>query len=312
MPTQITNQARLTYLYGGSSRGTAISNVATATVEDALEATKTSLETAYRANDEITYIITVANNCCAGDADITVTDNLGSYTPAGCPGPVTPLTYVGPASLYVDGVLSTALQVDSGDSQVEFTVPDLPSGSNAIIIYKAQVNGFAPLAAGSSIENKATLSMTGACTQTAEVTDTIGVAAYADVSIVKSMNTCQGGCNAITYTFELYNSGNAPATNVVLTDLFDPVPAITGITVNGEAVEATEYTFTGGTLTLPAATSAQTVTVPAASISSNCQGTTVVPGSTEIVVTGELNAAPPAPTPQSAAATVRHVQSCRK
>ena len=306
MPTQITNQARLTYLYDGSTRGTATSNVATATVEDALEATKTSLETSYRANDEITYIITVANNCCAGETAVTVTDNLGSFTPAGCPAAVNPLTYVGPANLYIDGVLSSSLEVDDAeDTEVSFTIPSLASGSNAIIIYKAQVNEFAPLAEGSTIENTATVTMTGACTQTAEISDTIDVASYADVSIVKSMSTCPGGCNAITYTFELYNSGNSPATNVALTDTFNPVPTITAITVDGDEIEPTEYTFENGTLTLPGGTATQTITVPAATVTTTCEGTTVVPGNTEIVVTGTLNTAPSLPASDAAAAPVR-------
>lgn len=296
MATQITNQARLSYLYGGSTRGTATSNVATATLQDSLEVTKTSLETSYHANDEITYILTLSNNCCSGDGQVAIMDNLGSYTPAGCQNPVNPLTYTGPANLYIDGVLSTGLQVDSvNTTEVKFTVPSLAAGSNAIIVYKAQVNEFADLTTGASIENTATFELKGNCTQTVEVSDTLPVAGYADVSIVKSMSTCPTGCNAITYTFDLYNYGNEAATNVVLTDLFNPVPNITGITVDGEPIEAADYEFTGGTLTLPGGTSSETITVPAATITAACTGTTVVPGTAQIVVSGTVNGTPSLP-----------------
>ncbi len=296
MATQITNQARLSYLYGGSTRGTATSNVATATLQDSLEATKTSLETSYRANDEITYILTLSNNCCSGEGQVTIADNLGSYTPDGCQSPVNPLTYTGPANLYIDGVLSTSLQVDSSDAtEVKFTVPSLAAGSNAIIVYKAQVNEFADLTSGAGIENTATFSLAGPCVQTVEVSDTLPVADYADVSIVKSMSACPNGCNAITYTFDLYNYGNAEATNVVLTDLFNPVPVITGITVDGEEFGAANYDFSGGTLTLPGGTASETITVPAATITAACTGTTVVPGTAEIVVSGTVAGTPSIP-----------------
>lgn len=290
MPTTITNQARLTYLYGGET-GSATSNLATAVIPDTIEATKTALETDYRADDEITYIITVVNNCCAGDITVTVTDDLGTFTPDGCPSPVTPLTYVGPANLYIDGTLSASLTVnDDEDDEVVFTLPAIESGSSAVIVYKAQVNEFAQLSEGSTIENTATIVATGNCAQTVEASLVLPVAEYADVSIIKSMSDSCGTCSGLTYTFDLSNSGNTEATGVTLTDTFDPIPAITSITVNGVPLTAADYTFTGGTLTLPAASgTATTITVPAAMITENCAGTTVVPGTTQIVVTGTLN-----------------------
>ena len=290
MPTTITNQASLTYLYSGSETGRAVSNMATAVIPDSLEVTKTALETDYRADDEITYILTIINNCCAGSVNVTITDDLGTFTPDSCPSPVTPLTYVGPANLFVNGVPTMGLDVNDDETdEVVFTLPALEIGDSAVIVYKAQVNNFAQLSEDSSIENTATFVSTGSCSQTAEATNTLPVAEYADVSIVKAMSDSPEGCNAITYTFSLSNTGNVDATNVVLTDTFDPIPNITSVSVNGTPLATTEYTFAGGTLTLPGGTATQTITVPAADITEDCTGTTVVPGTTEIVVTGTLN-----------------------
>ena len=292
MPTTITNQARLTYLYGGET-GSATSNMASAVIPDVIEATKTALAEDYRADDEITYVITVVNNCCAGDVTVTVTDDLGTFTPDGCPSPVTPLTYVGPANLYIDGIMSMALDVnDDEDNEVVFTLPALDSGSSAVIVYKAQVNEFAQLSEGSTIENTATVAATGNCAQTTEASLVLPVAEYADVSVIKSMSDGCGCGTGMTYTFDLYNSGNTEATGVTLTDVFNPVPTISSITVNGVPVATADYTFTGGTLTLPAPSGTQlAITVPAADITEDCTGTTVVPGTTQIVVVGSLNSA---------------------
>ena len=136
MPTTITNQARLTYLYSGSETGSAVSNMARAVIPDSLEATKTALDTDYRADDEITYVLTVVNNCCAGSVTVTITDDLGTFTPDGCPSPVTPLTYVGPANLFVNGVPTMGLDVnDDEDDEVVFTLPSIEIGDSAVIVY---------------------------------------------------------------------------------------------------------------------------------------------------------------------------------
>ena len=55
MATRITNQDTLTYQYAGTT-GQAASNIATALLQEALSVAKTTLDTNYRRNGELTYI----------------------------------------------------------------------------------------------------------------------------------------------------------------------------------------------------------------------------------------------------------------
>ncbi len=286
MPTQISNQARLTYLSGGEV-GSAKSNVASTAIPDSLEAAKISLETSYKANDEITYILSATNNCCCGETALTVTDNLGSFTPQSCTAAVTPLSYVGPALLFIDSVESDALNTSVFADRVMFTVPSLPSGSSAVIIYKVKVNEYADLREGAYIENSASFDYLCTGPKSVSVSHVLPVDSYADVSIIKSMNK-DCSCEGMTYRFVICNNGNAEAADMVLTDEFDPAPEITSITVDGRLVPADLYTYTGGVLTLSQTGSGETITVPAAEISYSCDGAQVSPSCLEIVIKGTL------------------------
>ncbi len=286
MPTMITNQARLTYTSGGET-SSAASNTAATSIPDSLEVNKTSLEAAYRANDEITYVLSAVNNCCCEDTTLTVTDDLGSFVPDGCVNAVTPLTYVGPSLLYIDGAQSDQLGVTADPNRVVFTIPSLPAGSSAIIIYKVRVNEFANIALGSVIENVAQFEYTCNGAKTSTASHVLPVETYADVSIFKHMNkNCD--CNGMTYSFIISNSGNEEAYDVELTDEFDPIPEITSITVGGEILPAECYTYTGGVLTIPSANCPNRINVPAAGISYTCGGVEIEPSTIEIVVTGVL------------------------
>ncbi|MDO4565025.1 MAG: hypothetical protein Q4C04_05375 [Clostridia bacterium] len=287
MPTQITNQATLTYQYGQLT-GTAASNIATAVLNDPLTLQKRSLFSYYEPDEEITYTLSVTNNGANSVSDITVTDNLGTYS-FGQSDNVVPLAYTGPAYLYINGVYNTTLSPTVQSGSVTFTIPQIAAGSTAMILYKARVNNFAQIAAGSVLVNSVTATIPGSG-ETVRDAYLITVAGYADVRIVKSMspNPIAEG-DTITYTFTIYNFGNTAATNVVLTDDFDPEPQNITVTVGTETIPDTDYTYSNGTLTLPTG-GTRTLTVPAATFtqSTTTGAVTTSPGMLTITVTGTI------------------------
>lgn len=289
MATRITNQATLTYQYAGTT-AQAASNVATALLQEALGAAKTALDNAYRRGDELTYVLSATNSSQNALNNITLSDDLGAYTPAGGTGPVYPLDYSGPAQLYINGVLSGAITPASTTDGVTFGIASLAAGATATVLYKARVNSNAALGTGSTIVNTLTAAADG-ISEPSTAQHTITVEAHADVSIIKDMSpsTFTDG-SSVTYTFTLYNHGNTAATNVVLTDTFNPAPSNLTITINGAAVPAADYTYTAGVLTLPAASAAATLSVPAATFaqSQTTGAVSITPGITTVTVTGTI------------------------
>lgn len=283
----ITNQASLNYQYNGQT-ASVLSNIATATLAEALSVEKVSVENVYRFGDELTYSVSVLNGSGSALTGVTVTDDLGTYTP-GTFG-ITPLTFVAPAILFVDGVYAGNITPAVEANRIVFTIPTLAAGSRAQILYKAAVNGNAPLALGSEITNTATVLANGI---TAPVSDsnTVTVDNYADVTITKTMtpSSVVDG-EALTYTFVINNYGNTEATSIVLTDAFDPAPENITVQINGVTVPATDYTYVGGVLTLPAAGSATELSLPAATITQDiATGNVIVtPSSLTVTVTGIL------------------------
>ena len=151
------------------------------------------------------------------------------------------------------------------------------------------MNSFAPLAEGSTIVNTVAVTAQGAATSIL-ATNTVTVENYANLTILKEMSPDPvSDGDLLTYTFPITNTGNTAATNVVLTDSFNPAPTNITVIVDGQPVAATDYTYENGLLTLPTGTNDQ-MTVPAATITQDpATGVvTVNPGTLLITVTGTI------------------------
>ena len=286
MPTPITNQATINYTYGNNIPGTSTSNIATTTLLDptSLSATKTALVGNYRPGDNITYMVRVVNNGTEAMNNIVVTDDLGSATA------VDPLDYVaGSAAVYRNCVQDASITPTVTGGNLVFTIPTLAAGESVMLLYVTKVTGNAGTASGSQITNTAAVT-SGAYTVTPAPSATITAANYANVQVFKtaSPDTVASG-DTLSYTFDLINSGNAPASNVVLTDTLSTNYTPTGVSLEQNGVitpiAAAYYTFNQATglLTVPnTAAGAPVITVPSATVAG--------PGIIRLVVTGTVNA----------------------
>lgn len=280
-----TNQATLSY-----NNTTTTSNIVTGEIVEVLNAAKNALSQDYGYGDTVTYAISIINTGTAAFTNLTLTDNLGAYTSGSSS--LVPLSYVdGTANYYVNGVLQTAPSVTAA-SPLTITGINVPAGGNAIILYEAKVNSFAPLASGSEITNTATITGTG-LSNAVTATETITVSDAAHLSITKSLTPETVAENGqLTYTFIIQNTGNTAATaedNVAVTDLFNPVLKDITVSLNGTALtETTQYSYdetTGlfrtvaGVITVPAATYTQDETTGLWDIT---------PGTAVLTVTGTV------------------------
>ncbi len=281
---QFTNQAQLSY-----NNFVTNSNTAVGEILEVLSATKSALRDSYAQNDRNTYIVSIVNSGTTPITGVSLSDNLGAY--AFGTETRTPLTYVdGTARYYINGVQQPAPTVMMGPPLVISNM-NIPAGGNALVIYEADVNGFAPLDAGGVITNTATITATGMTPVTADATVTVESEPY--LSITKSISPVPVTENGtLTYTFLIQNTGNAPATAedlAAVSDLFDPILENLTVTFNGVTwTDPTNYTYseaTGQFNTVPGQ-----ITVPAATFTQDPdQGNWVItPGVSTLVVTGTI------------------------
>ncbi|MBQ3417176.1 MAG: hypothetical protein IJH32_05010 [Ruminococcus sp.] len=285
MATIFTNQATLNY-NGEQIR----SNITTGSIEGVLSLTKEAIEDSYRAEDTLTYVVSIVNNSDEAVTGITFTDDLGAYTFE--TGTVQPLSYVD-ASLqyYANGVMQNDPAADTTNGLV-ITGLTVPADGNVTLIYSAQVNEFAPLGTDGEIINTVTLDGQGITPVSAS--ETVAVTSEALLSILKAVTPIPVAENGeLTYTFQLQNSGNTPVTeadNATVTDTFSPALSNISVVFNGETMaEGTDYTYdesTGvfatadGALSIPAATYTQDTSTGAWS---------VTPGVSTLVITGNIH-----------------------
>ncbi len=279
------NYATLSY-----QGGTTNSNTVTGELRASLTLTKQAVLASYAAGDRVTYVLSLVNSGATALQGLTITDDLGAYTQG--EETRTPLTYT-PDSLrlYLGGVLQAAPVVTVGPP-LRIGPFALPAGENALLLYEAAANEFAPLDADASITNTATVTGDGlAAPLTASATITPENRARLTVSKALCPATVTEN-GQLTYTFVIANAGSAPATEadaITLRDTFQPILRGLTATLDGEtlSIEKEDYTYdetTGVFATLPGR-----ITVPAATFAQAEDGTWVTtPGTAVLTVTGTV------------------------
>ncbi len=279
-----TNRATLTY-----AGGSVDSNTVVGTFNEFLSVTKTSLSADYGTGDRATYVVSLVNSGTTALTGLDLADDLGGTLVGATT--VYPLAYVTDSlNYYVNGVLQTTPTV-TAESPLAIEGISVPAGGNALLIYQADITDFAAPGVGGSIENTVTVSGGGLAEA---VTDSATINAVSEprLSIVKGLSPAIVGENgALTYTFDIQNTGNTAAEttdNVTVTDTFDPILTITSVILDGVVLaEGTGYTYnqaTGEFATVPGV-----ITVPAATFTQNADGSfTTVPGASTLIVNGTI------------------------
>ncbi|MBP3446082.1 MAG: hypothetical protein J6K64_02285 [Clostridia bacterium] len=279
------NQATLSY-----NGNTVNSNIVTGELVEVISATKTALTDDYTTGDIVSYAVSIINSGTTDFRGLEITDNLGAYTFNETT--LVPLTYVdGSVRYFINGDLTAAPTVTAGPP-LTISGVTVPAGGNAIIVYSARVNSFAPLGEGSAITNTVTVTGGGLSSDiTAEAT--VPAVTEASLTITKTLNPTTVTDNGeLTYTFIIQNTGAQAVTaadDASITDTFDPIIDITGVTLDGTAwTEGTNYTYdetTGVFTTVPGQ-----ITVPAATYTQDpTTGTYIInPGTVTLTVTGTV------------------------
>ena len=285
MATTFTNQAALAF-----NGARVLSNVAVGRLENILTVTKTAVEQEYSAGSTVTYVVSIVNSSASPLTGLTLTDDLGAY-PFGT-GTVQPLTYVDGSVVYlVNGAVQPDPTVATTDGLIISGIT-VEAGGNTTVIYSAQVNSYAPLETGSTVDNTVAISGAGIGDDT-QASESIAVADGADLSVIKSVSPIPVVENGtITYTIQIVNTGNSAVLstdNAVITDTFDPILYNVTATLDGVALTPTEFSYSETTGEFSTANGV--IAVPAASYAQDpATGEWVTtPASVTIAITGSLN-----------------------
>lgn len=278
---QFTNQAQLSY-----NDSITNSNIAIGELLEVLSATKTAVIDQYGRNEDITYIISIVNSGSTPFTGLTITDDLGAYSFSDTS--LVPLTYLDDSiRYYVNGVLQPAPTATAGPP-LSITGINVPAGGNAIIVYEVQANQYAPLDVDGTITNTATIN--GGITTPITAQETISTTNEPELTITKSVSPVPVTENGtLTYTFIIQNSGNTAAdatSNIVITDIFNPILSNLAVTLDGAAFPTTSYSYDEATGVFT--TNPGTITVPAATYTQDATTGSIIttPGVTTLVISG--------------------------
>ena len=280
------NQATLTF--GGRVTN---SNLTEGEVVTRVTLTKTAVSTDYGPGDNIVYAVTLLNNDSTDRENVTLTDDLGRFSPLGGP-EVVPLSYVSGSVLYYqNGILQPSPTVNAGPPLVISGI-DIPAGGNVIILYETKANEYAPQGVNATIRNNVTATGGDLCET---LTDNAEVPTRDEptLSIAKSICPDTLSCgDEVTYTFIIQNTGNLAVVatdNLIVSDLFNPVLDNIVVRLNGTPlVNGVGYTYnetTGEFATIGGA-----IPVPAATFTRDTQTgiIAVTPGVAILTVTGTI------------------------
>lgn len=280
-----TNQATLSY------RGNVtISNIVSGELVAVLSVSKTALTETYGADDIVTYAVNLVNNGTTAYTGLTLTDDLGGYTYGA--NTLVPLTYVdGSLRYFINGSLQ-ATPTPTTASPLTLSGISVPAGGNALLVYEARVNSFAPLATDGLITNTVTVAG-GGLTSSVQADNTVTARDDAYLTINKAVSPATVAENGtLTYTFTIQNYGNTEAVttdDVVVTDTFTPILSPITVTYEGSVwTEGTQYTYDAATGIF--ATVAGQITVPAATYARDAATGAVIvtPGVRVLTVSGTV------------------------
>ena len=281
------NQATLSYNGNLTS-----SNITAGEILENLLVTKTPVNSVYSADRDNSYVISIVNNGSVSYDNVTITDDLGEYTFNTPDDTVVPLTYITDTVRYFVNGIPQAAPTVTAENPLTVTGISVPAGGNAVLVYSARANSFAPLGEDASVTNTATVSGDGFTDISASSTTTPENSAF--LAISKSLSPAAVEENGrITYTFTIQNNGGTAvdaSDDVIFRDDF--TPPLTGLTAqfNGTPwTEGTNYDYSettgvftsiAGQITVPAATYVQDPATGAWSVQ---------PGISTLVITGNIS-----------------------